>query len=52
MPILGHRVTLRPEGPDAESLAAAEERISIDGTPVAAAPGRPTRCSLSARWPW
>ncbi|SNT63017.1 hypothetical protein SAMN05216276_109525 [Streptosporangium subroseum] len=38
MPILGHRVTLRPEGPDAESLAAAEERISIDGTPVR---GRP-----------
>ncbi|MDP9848453.1 hypothetical protein [Streptosporangium lutulentum] len=38
MPILGHRVTLRPEGPDAESLATAENRIIVDGTPVR---GRP-----------
>lgn len=38
MPILGHRVTLRPEGPDPESLGAAEERIIAEGTPVR---GRP-----------
>ncbi|MFF0247966.1 hypothetical protein ACWDTT_35670 [Streptosporangium sandarakinum] len=33
MPILGHSVVLRPEGPDPESLAAAEERISVEGVP-------------------
>lgn len=38
MPILGHRVTLRPEGPDPDSLGAAEERIVTEGTPVR---GRP-----------
>ncbi|MGV9778798.1 hypothetical protein [Streptosporangium sp. NPDC003464] len=38
MPLLGHRVVLRPEGPDPESLAAAEERISVEGVP---ARGRP-----------
>lgn len=38
MPLLGHRVVLRPEGPDAESLAAAEKRITVEGVPVR---GRP-----------
>ncbi|WP_344981919.1 hypothetical protein [Streptosporangium fragile] len=38
VPILGHRVTLRPEGPDPESLAAAEERVTAEGMPVR---GRP-----------
>lgn len=38
MPILGHQVTLRPEGPDPESLGAAEERIATEGAP---ARGRP-----------
>ncbi|GAA3407512.1 hypothetical protein [Streptosporangium vulgare] len=38
MPILGHQVTLRPEGPDPESLGAAEERIAAEGAP---ARGRP-----------
>ncbi|GAA4204434.1 hypothetical protein GCM10022252_63480 [Streptosporangium oxazolinicum] len=38
IPILGHRVTLRPEGPDPESLGAAEERITTEGAP---ARGRP-----------
>lgn len=38
MPILGHRVTLRPDGPDQESLGAASERITTEGTP---ARGRP-----------
>ncbi|MGJ6963586.1 hypothetical protein ACSDR0_16905 [Streptosporangium sp. G11] len=38
IPILGHRVTLRPEGPDPESLGAAEERIATEGAPVR---GRP-----------
>jgi len=38
IPILGHRVTLRPEGPDPESLGAAEERITAEGAP---ARGRP-----------
>ncbi|MEU8382057.1 hypothetical protein [Streptosporangium sp. NPDC048865] len=33
MPILGHHVTLRPEGPDPESLGAAEERITVEGAP-------------------
>ncbi len=31
VPILGHDVTLRPEGPDAGSLAAAEERVRAEG---------------------
>ncbi|MEU8041389.1 hypothetical protein [Streptosporangium sp. NPDC049078] len=38
IPILGHRVTLRPEGPDPESLGAAEERITTEGAPTR---GRP-----------
>ncbi|WP_329427837.1 hypothetical protein OG339_00030 [Streptosporangium sp. NBC_01495] len=38
IPILGHRVTLRPEGPDPESLGTAEERITTEGAP---ARGRP-----------
>ncbi|WP_440073992.1 hypothetical protein [Streptosporangium sp. OZ121] len=38
MPILGHQVTLRPEGPDPESMRAAEERIATEGAP---ARGRP-----------
>ncbi|WP_433246720.1 hypothetical protein ACQPYK_45725 [Streptosporangium sp. CA-135522] len=38
MPLLGHRVVLRPEGPDPESLAAAEERVAVEGVPVR---GRP-----------
>lgn len=38
MPLLGHRVVLRPEGPDPESMAAAEEHISVEGVPVR---GRP-----------
>ncbi|MFF3443091.1 hypothetical protein [Streptosporangium sp. NPDC002721] len=33
MPILGHQVALRPEGPDPESLGAAEERIATEGAP-------------------
>ncbi|GHE34947.1 hypothetical protein GCM10017673_42290 [Streptosporangium violaceochromogenes] len=33
LPLLGHRVMLRPEGPDPESLAAAEERITMEGVP-------------------
>ncbi|MFF5208066.1 hypothetical protein [Streptosporangium sp. NPDC000396] len=39
MPLLGHRVVLRPEGPDPESLAAAEEHITIEGVPA-------------RDWPW
>ncbi|MDH2430442.1 hypothetical protein [Sphaerisporangium sp. TRM90804] len=31
VPINGHQVTLRPEGPDADSLAAAEAKIAADG---------------------
>ncbi|MEU3170298.1 hypothetical protein [Streptosporangium sp. NPDC006930] len=38
IPILGYRVMLRPEGPDPESLGAAEERITTEGAP---ARGRP-----------
>jgi hypothetical protein len=38
VPLLGHRIRLRPEGPDQTSLAAAEESIRTEGmTP----PGRP-----------
>ncbi|WP_344939531.1 hypothetical protein [Sphaerisporangium flaviroseum] len=33
VPILGHDITLRPEGPDADSLAAAEARIRAEGAP-------------------
>ncbi|MEV4096867.1 hypothetical protein [Streptosporangium saharense] len=29
--LLGHRVTLRPEGPDPESMAAAERHIAVEG---------------------
>ncbi|MFJ2034239.1 hypothetical protein [Streptosporangium sp. NPDC087985] len=38
MPLLGHRVVLRPEGPDSGSLSAAEEHITVEGVP---ARGRP-----------
>ncbi|MGC5016776.1 hypothetical protein ACLQ2R_38930 [Streptosporangium sp. DT93] len=38
VPILGHPLTLRPEGPDPESLEAAENRVTSEGTPVL---GRP-----------
>lgn len=38
IPLLGHRVVLRPEGPDPESLAAAEGRITGEGLPTR---GRP-----------
>ncbi|MEU4836137.1 hypothetical protein [Streptosporangium sp. NPDC023615] len=38
VPILGHHLTLRPEGPDAESLEIAERRVTTEGTPVL---GRP-----------
>ncbi|WP_346111224.1 hypothetical protein [Nonomuraea maheshkhaliensis] len=31
VPLLGHRIHLRPEGPDQDSLAAAEESIVTDG---------------------
>ncbi|MFD0885528.1 hypothetical protein ACFQ08_13305, partial [Streptosporangium algeriense] len=31
IPLLGHRVILRPAGPDPESLAAAERHIAVDG---------------------
>jgi hypothetical protein len=34
MPILGHPIVLRPEGPDAETLAAAEQRVMAEGVPV------------------
>ncbi len=33
MPLLGHRVILRPGGPDPESLAAAERHITVEGVP-------------------
>ncbi|MBB4938051.1 hypothetical protein FHR32_002356 [Streptosporangium album] len=38
MPLLGHRVVLRPEGPEPESLAAAQKHITTEGVPVR---GRP-----------
>ncbi len=38
MPILGHQVTLRPEGPDPESMRAAEERIATEGAPARSRP--------------
>ncbi|MBB2914776.1 hypothetical protein FHS43_006088 [Streptosporangium becharense] len=38
VPILGHRVTLHPEGPDPESLADAEAHVTSEGMPVR---GRP-----------
>ncbi|MER7211442.1 hypothetical protein ABT340_30690 [Streptosporangium sp. NPDC000239] len=31
IPLLGHRVILRPSGPDPESLAAAERHIAVEG---------------------
>ncbi|MFS1301784.1 hypothetical protein [Streptosporangium longisporum] len=33
VPILGHELTLRPEGPDPESLEAAEKRVTTEGAP-------------------
>ncbi|MEV7007413.1 hypothetical protein [Streptosporangium sp. NPDC051022] len=33
MPLLGHRVILRPEGPDPESMASAERHITEEGVP-------------------
>ncbi|MEU4549697.1 hypothetical protein [Nonomuraea dietziae] len=33
VPVLGHRLVLLPEGPDPESMAAAERAIIIDGIP-------------------
>jgi hypothetical protein len=38
LPILGHRVVLRPEGPDPESLSGAERRITAEGVPVRLGP--------------
>ncbi|WP_271219685.1 hypothetical protein [Streptosporangium carneum] len=38
MPLLGHRVILRPGGPNLESLAAAERHIAVESVPVR---GRP-----------
>ncbi|WP_245691163.1 hypothetical protein [Sinosporangium album] len=33
VPVLGHRILLHPEGPDVDSLAAAEQAILAEGTP-------------------
>ncbi|WP_285780537.1 hypothetical protein [Microtetraspora sp. NBRC 13810] len=40
VPILGHPIALHPEGPDAESLAAAERQITSDGVPRRPGPWR------------
>jgi hypothetical protein len=39
LPILGHPITLRPEGPDAASMATAEQRIAAESVPERPGPG-------------
>ncbi|MET9341632.1 hypothetical protein [Nonomuraea sp. NPDC003804] len=41
VPVLGHRLELRPEGPDATSMAAAEREIVADGMPDRGLPWLP-----------